>query len=255
MNGKLTNYKTCNSEIIKKVSKYPNCGKEQSNPFRGHKVLILMGILIVLSIVSSIGNSNISKIAVAFKNISSKCTTKPEVKQRQVQGIATDLGAGTFTVGKDIKEGLYDATPIGGQGNFIVTNTECADLNVDEVLGYIYGTGDSKIRVKLIKDEQIQLEGINKTHFKPVITPFVTEYKTLSLYSGRWVVGQDICKGRYVVTPTSGDGNFIVNSKDGSSKIDEMLGDSGASHLMVNLDNGDVIIISELNQVNFTIQN
>lgn len=182
----------------------------------------------------------------------SNTTDSKTENQRQAQGKATDLGAGTFTVGKDIPQGVYDATPADGQGNFIITNASSMDLDVNSILGTANGMGVSKVRVKLVKDEQIQLQSINKTHFEPVTTQFVTDHKAVSLYSGRFVVGEDIGKGRYTAVPGSGTGNFIVYDKSGVAKTNEILGGNGVKQVTIDLNDGDIVTIVSLNQVNFT---
>lgn len=227
------------------------------------KALAVMGIIITLCVTCvGCGDSSTTKDTSGDKSsksastsTSSKTKTKPEVKQRQVEGKATDLGAGTFTVGKDIPEGLYDVTPADGQGNFTSSNESKMDLAINEILGVSDGMGVSKVRVKLVKDQQIKLESINKTHFEPVTAQFVTDHKAISLYSGRFVVGEDIGKGRYTATPASGGGNFIVTSKDGDGKSNEVLGENGVKQVTVDLSDGDIINISSLNQVNFAPAN
>lgn len=186
---------------------------------------------------------------------STTTANNPPSNQRQAQGKATDLGAGTFTVGKNIPEGLYDVTPADGQGNFIITNAKSMDLNVNSILGTANGMGVSKVRVKLVGDEQIKLESINKTHFEPVTAKLVTDHNAISLYSGRFIVGEDIGKGRYTATSTGGTGNFIIYNKSNIPKTNEILGDSGVKQVTVDLDDGDIITISGLNQVNFAPTN
>jgi len=48
------------------------------------------------------------------------------------------LSAGKYKVGRDIEQGLYDATAVSGQGNFVVSNDY--DLKVNEM----FGVGDSE---------------------------------------------------------------------------------------------------------------
>ncbi|OAA92986.1 zinc ribbon domain-containing protein [Clostridium coskatii] len=262
-NNKMTTCKACGEQIAKGAKKCPHCGKDQRIFFMKHKIISVVIVVIILGCIgSALGGSkqsNTSNNATSStktsnsKNTSQPSTKQQEVKQRQVQGKATDLGAGTFTVGKDIEEGLYDATPVDGSGNFIIQNASEPTLTVNEVLGSADNMGVPKVRVKLVKDEQIQLESINKTHFEPVTAAFVTEYKATSLCSGRWVVGEDIGSGRYVVTPKSGAGNFIVY-KDGSPEVNEVLGQGGVQQVTANLNEGDIITIMSLNQVDFQPQ-
>lgn len=250
----MTTCKACGKEIAKGVHKCPHCGKDQRNFFMKHKIISAVGILVILCAIGGAlgGNgSNTKKQTSTATSSGTKATTKVEVKQRKVEGKATDLGAGTFTVGKDIQAGLYDVTPADGQGNFIITNASSTDLDVNEILGVSNGMGVSKVRTKLVNGEQIQLQSINKTHFEPVTAQFVTDHKALSLYSGRFVVGEDIGKGRYTVATTSGGGNFLVYTH-GLPKVNEILGNNGVKQITVDLKDGDIITISALNQVNFT---
>lgn len=220
---------------------------------------IIAGLMVItsISLFAACGDTKPTATNTSSKQATTetkKEEPKKEVKQRQVQGKATDLGAGTFTVGKDIEEGLYDATPVDGQGNFIIQNAQESDLMVNEILGDPNNMGVSKVRVKLVKDEQIQLSGINKTHFEPVTAAFITEHKAASLHSGRWIVGEDVGSGRYVVTPKAGSGNFIVYKK-GMPKVNEILGANGVKQVTTNLDEGDVITIMSLDGVDFAPQN
>lgn len=258
---KMTNCKACGKEIAKGVNKCPHCGKDQRNFFMKHKIITFILAIVVIAAINSAMNVKKDDKSTAT-NTSSKQTTaetkkeeaKKEVKQRQVQGKAVDLGAGTFTVGKDIEEGLYDATPAEGQGNFIIQNSSKPDLMVNEILGDPSNMGVSKVRVKLVKNEQIQLESINKTHFEPVTVAFSIEHKATALCSGRWVVGEDIGSGRYVATPKGGSGNFIVY-KNGMPKVNEILGDSGVKQVTINLEEGDIVTIMSLNEVDLAPQN
>lgn len=256
---KMTNCKACGKEIAKGVNKCVHCGKDQRNFFMKHKIItVILALIILGSIGSAMGgkkdvttNTNSKQTTTENKEESN---TKKEVKQRQVQGKAGDLGAGTFIVGKDIEEGLYDATPVEGQGNFIIQSQK-PDLMVNEILGNANNMGVSKVRVKLVKDEEIQLASINKAHFEPVTSQFNSEHKAAALWSGRWIVGEDIGSGRYIATPKGGSGNFVVYKTSGMPKVNEILGDNGVKQVTVNLEEGDTIGIMSLNEVDFTPQN
>jgi len=83
---------------------------------------------------------------------------------RQVAGVATDIGTGSFLGGKDVPVGLYDVTPSDGSGNFTVTSSG-GDLRANEVLGDVASLGVSKVRVNILAGDKISLQGINKVHF------------------------------------------------------------------------------------------
>lgn len=182
----------------------------------------------------------------------STSTNSTSTSERQIAGTAIDLGAGTFGGGTNIQVGLYDVTPVDGQGNFIV-HSSTGDLKVNEILDDTLSIGVAKVRVAISDGDEIQLISINKTHFEPVTTPFVTTVQEVYLYSGKWVVGEDIAAGSYKATASSGSGNFIVYDKNGMLITNEILGGSmGVAEVTVNLQDGDVIEIDSINQVDLT---
>ncbi|MFC0906371.1 hypothetical protein ACFHWD_16980 [Clostridium sp. MT-14] len=179
-----------------------------------------------------------------------------EESKRVVAGTATDLSTGTFTGGKDVQAGLYDATPVEGQGNFTVNGSD-GSLKINEILGAANGMGVSKVRVEIADGDKIQLQGINKAHFEPVTTPFVTKAQQLSLYSGVWKAGEDIAVGRYKAVPASGSGNFVVYDKSGMPKVNEILGGSagGVNEVTFDVEEGDIVNIAGMSQANITPAN
>lgn len=213
-------------------------------------------VLVVILIIIIIPKGGKSSQPASTKPISNTASTssntasqpKPAEKQRQVTGKATNLGAGTFTGGKDIPVGLYDVTPVSGMGNFTV-NSSSGDLTVNEVLGKSSGLGVLKVRVKISNDDKIQLQSINKTHFEPVTAPFVKSVQKVKLYCGIWTVGEDIAAGRYKASTPSGAGNFVVYDNSGLPGTNEILGTGGVKEVTVDLENGNTINISSLDEV------
>lgn len=179
-----------------------------------------------------------------------------EKSKRNVQGKAIDLGAGTFTAGTDIEPGIYDATSLKGQGNFVVKNSN-GKLTTNEILGN-GELGSKKVRVVIADGDNITISGINRTHFEPVTTPLIKEKKEVVLYSGYWVVGQDIGAGRYKAgNNLSKSSNFIINGKSGKLKTNEIIsssGDLGVAEVTVTLEDGDLINIRSSNGIKFTPQ-
>lgn len=209
--------------------------------------------------VIAFGGSAVLSDSVVSSIINGAATVSPSQGERQIFGTAKDLSAGTFTGGKDIQAGLYDVTPVEGNGNFIVEGNDWK-LYTNEILGMEYGLGVEKVRANIQNGDNIRLEGISKAHFEPVTTPFVTKVNQLFLYSGTWKVGEDIAAGRYRASVSNGTGNFIIYGTDDLLKINEILNansdvDMGVKETTVNLDKGDIIKISSLNQVEFTPSN
>ena len=225
-------------------------------------VIGIVGTVVVIIIFASIGlalssttapSNSTAQVSSTSKNSSQTPTPKP-VPTRQPKGTATTLGAGSFTGGTDVADGLYDVTTAAGQsGNFMVSGTD----TYNEILGRNDAGGVDKIRVNISDGDQIQISSLSTVIFTPVTSAFVTNYGAASLYAGTFVVGQDIGAGRYTVTPGSGEsGNFMV---DGSDSYNEILGSDPTygqvPSLTVNLADGDTITISGLDQVNFAPAN
>lgn len=239
-----------------------NKSKKSGNWFKRHKVAtVVLGIILLMVIISSASSGNKSPTATtadssqstAKSSTSAPAPAKPAV--RQVSGTATTLGAGTFTGGKDVLNGLYDVTPGAGQsGNFMVSGTD----SYNEILGGGSASlGVPKVRVNVSADDQIKISGLSAVTFTPVTTPFVTTHTTVNLYAGTFTVGQDVGAGRYVVTPGARQsGNFMVS---GSDSYNEILGNdtslSEVPSLTVTLTDGDTISLSGLSQVTFTPSN
>ena len=258
--SKMTNCKACGNEIAKGAKICPSCGKDQRNFFMKHKIISAIVILIVLgSIGAATGGSKSNTTVSSTKAVPSSNSTKTDstistatttVKQRQIAGKATDLSTGSFTGGKDIPAGLYDVTSLDGSGNFTIT-ASTGDLNINEILGVADGQGVAKVRTKISDGDKIQLQSINKAHFEPVTTPFITSAQVTNIYSGNWTVGEDIAKGRYIATTPSGGGNFMVYT-GGLSGTNEILGDGGVKQVTVDLNDGDIVTVASLNQVTLT---
>jgi hypothetical protein len=234
---------------------------------RRHFLFPLIGLFVVMTMVlvacgdqtSSSDNTSSTTDTTFTANSSSgntqttQTTPTNTIPTREVTGKATTLGAGTFTGGKDVADGLYDVTTTSGQsGNFIVNGTD----SYNEILGVSDGQGVPKIRVQISDGDQIQISGLNQVIFTPVKEPFVTSHKATTLYAGTFTVGQDIGAGRYVATTSAGSsGNFIVNGTDSYNEILGVSDGQGVSQLTVTLTDGDVITISGLSQVFMTPTN
>lgn len=77
--------------------------------------------------------------------------------------------------------------------------------------------------------------------------------KLTVLNPGNFVVGTDIPQGRYVITSNE-SGNLFINSKDGESYINEILGggELGVESVTTDITEGDTIEISGMDEVTFT---
>lgn len=161
------------------------------------------------------------------------------------------LGAGSFTVGKDVPAGRYVITPGPGQSGNLTGSTPDDPALIDEVLGVEDGLGIPSYTSTLTQGEQIKIDGMSQVIF----TPAVTKLRTV-IGSGDWIAGLDVPLGRYVVTPGTGQsGNFVVYDTDGTPGTDEVLGAAdglGVPSVTVDLTLGQVIYISGIPTVKFT---
>lgn len=214
-------------------------------------ILLAFGALTILSLVACSSNTQIKKTV---------------IKQRQITGKAVDIGSGSFTVGTDIQAGLYDLIPkVGQEGSITVKSKDTSDLSLgctENTLGIIDANnsddnGIPKMRLKLNKGDIVNINGVNKTHFEPVKSPLVgSTPKKISLYQGRFVVGEDIAPGKYTIIGVKGSGS--VNVYD--NKIDstrQVISDQHENVLhfpkqaTITLKNGNPIFIIGIEQVDF----
>ena len=223
--------------------------------------LLAIGAMTVL-----VGCSNSNNIQIS-NQVKKTVPMKEVIKQRQITGKTVDLGAGTFTVGTDIEAGTYDLTPnIGQEGKITVTSPQIeSDISLgctQDTLGFADATnsdnmGISKMRLKLVKGDTIDLNGVNKTQFKPITTPFVSKTpKETFLYAGRFVTGEDIAPGRYKIVATKGNGAVYIYNDNMQSQqlISDQKGDyttNDPKSATITLKNGNPIFITGIEQVDF----
>jgi hypothetical protein len=255
--------------FISNVYETPETTPVKGTLTKTHKMILgITGIVVVLAIISTFSSGSNADNA-AQDTSSSPSTSTPSTSEtttttpaaapkptpppvRQVVGVATTLGAGTFTGGQDVQMGLYDVTPGSGEsGNFFVHGYKSYNelLGADTSMGYV-----PIVRVRIAAGDKVEISGLSTVTFTPVTAPFVTAHAAATLYAGRFTVGEDIGAGRYVVTPGSGEsGNFFVH---GSNSVNELLGgDTSMGYvpsIAVDLTDGDEIEISGLSQVVFT---
>lgn len=228
---------------------------------------IIIAVVIIIAIVGSGPNDSkpaeLSSNTAVSDNLPSEIENKQEDKQNDKSeiskpesssfvntAVATELFAGEFIVGKDIKPGRYVITCKSGSGNLIVYDG--GKLYINEILTSPFEKslrlGVTKIEVDLKEGQVIKISGLNNVSFEPA----VIEQKT-TLPSGYHLVGRDVPAGNYIATAPQGSGNFIVYDKNGMPKVNEILGkdDFGLSveKIKFSVKNGDVIYISGIEVV------
>lgn len=196
-------------------------------------------------------SSKVEKTSSA-KSSSSKQSTSASSKSSAPANTAKEvtLNTGEWTVGTDIQPGRYTITPVSGSGNLTSTGSgQGTDIN--EILGQDDGMGVASVTTDLTRGEKVKLDGIPQAKFSPVVSR--NSANTTALSTGTWIVGKDLKAGRYNVSPDSGQsGNFTV---DGSTSVNEILGDGGTSKVTMTVENGDVINVSGMTGVQLSPYN
>ena len=159
---------------------------------------------------------------------------------------AVTLGAGSWTVGKDIQPGRYVIAAVSGTGNLSSTGAQDS-MDINEILDASGADGIKSYTDDLTSGMVVKIDGIDSTSFTPATTS-----ESTSLTTGNWTVGIDIPAGSYTATPTdaSQSGNFVVYV-NGAADTNEILGSDGVKSVHVSLGDGDVVSISTLSGVNF----
>ncbi|MBC2167804.1 hypothetical protein HCB26_14600 [Listeria booriae] len=222
------------------------------------KIWVWAIIIIVVIVAANIGGGDDSKESTATKE-TTKATTQ-EIKKESSPSknktpkkklpypetaVQTTLGAGTFSIGDDIKEGRYTIHTNESSGNI------SSGMGLNEILG-----ADSSIAVNDVvttfKDgEELQIQGLNNVTFTPKVASTLPDKPTLTKFnSGTYYVGVDILEGKYIVSTNDTSGNFNVGLN-----VNEILGTDASlatNNIQVNLKDGDEIQLAGLNNTTFT---
>lgn len=159
----------------------------------------------------------------------------------------TELNTGSFMVGTDIPKGRYVITGDGSGNLFIYDSAGIPYIN--EILGG-GDLGVETVTTDIAEGDKIEISGINKVTF----TPAETKVSEATLTTGNWIVGIDILPGRYDAESSKGNGNFFVYDKNGIPVVNEILGggDIGVEKVTIDLEEGNMISISGMNEVRFS---
>lgn len=159
----------------------------------------------------------------------------------------TELNTGSFMVGTDIPKGRYVITGDGSGNLFVYDSAGLPYIN--EILGG-GDLGVETVTTDIAEGDKIEISGIDKVTF----TPAETKVSEGTLTTGNWIVGIDILPGRYDAVSSKGNGNFFVYDTYGIPVVNEILGggDIGVEKVTLDLEEGYMISISGMNEVQFT---
>lgn len=171
---------------------------------------------------------------IGFTNVSAK-------------GVQVTLGAGTHTVGEDIKPGRYVIKSLGGSGNLMDNtgdnlNTILSDT-VDNDDGYV-----TSFTTYLKKGHEIEINDMQQVQFTPITKKQRKATKKAvkqgqELNAGNYKVGKDIKAGKYEISAVEGSGNLATDD----AMVNAILGttadsDSGqVTHVSAHLYKGQTL--------------
>lgn len=165
-------------------------------------------------------------------------------------GESTTLGAGTWTVGKDIKPGIYVLTTAAGSGNITSDYSDIDDINI--ILSSSIEDADSEVtnyRAILSKGQEIKIEGLQNVNFQ-VDNP-LGNAGTEKYISGQYIIGVDIKPGRYQIDADLGSGNIMTDDGEVNEILSTDPDENSISSTTVDLTKGQVLS-TDLNRIQLT---
>lgn len=163
------------------------------------------------------------------------------------KGVQVTLGAGTHTVGEDIKPGRYVIKSLGGSGN-LMDNTG-GDVNV--ILSATADNDDSYVSsftTNLKKGHEIEIDDMQQVQFTPITKKQRKATKKAvkkgqELNAGNYKVGKDIKAGKYEISAVEGSGNLqtddgMVNAILGTTTNTDL---GQVTHVSVHLHKGQTL--------------
>ena len=193
--------KECGKELGSKVAKCTECGTDQRNWFMRHKILTVIGAIVVFGIVASLGGEDDQ--ATTSDPDATEVASSSEVdeieSEEEVDDGAAKYGNGTYLVGKDIESGLYKATLTDTFTKMgYIERSKDLNMELDSILANIMLTGDGYVDIK-DTDVAVKLQGVE---ISPVDLKTLEKDIKSEVEGGIYLVGYDIEPGRYKVEVT-----------------------------------------------------
>ncbi|MBS0950376.1 hypothetical protein JK159_08405 [Weissella minor] len=212
-------------------------------------VLILVAILMFFYVIGRLNradeqaqhrSSETHQSVSSKKESSEKSSSSEEANSTdEPVGESTSLGAGTWTVGKDIKPGIYVLTSPSGSGNVDSDPKNYEDTSINIILGA--GDDDQDLtnyRAYLSNGDKVNISGLNTVNFQA--DKSLNNASSDKYISGQYKIGTDIQPGRYKINAVTGSGNLMT---DGS--VNEILStdpeDGEVSSTTVDLEKGETL--------------
>lgn len=245
--------KECQQEISSSAKKCPNCGKDQRNWFRKHKILTFVGAIIIIgSIGSSLGgeeNTTPNTEVTTNNNTDTNNTSKNTETETKKTDTYSD---GKYLVGKDIKSGLYKVTLTDTFTKMgYIERAKDLDMELDNIIANIVLSGDGYVEILdtdvAVKLQGVEIEPIKLEELQPSIKSEATD--------GIYLVGYDLAPGTYKVelTDTVTNMGYVERAKKVSMGMNDIIANEiiqGPSY--VKIQEGDFAV--RLQGVKITLQ-
>jgi predicted RNase H-like nuclease (RuvC/YqgF family) len=174
------------------------------------KWFIIAGVILVLSIVYSIGNgaakADIDGVKVNYEEL----TAKIKAKEKELESINAEI--------KEVDTKLADSKMEFDKAMEVIANKDEAQSMIDEIKKEV-GARQNEIKFldSQIKEKQNELNTvIGKVKEK--------DSQPIVLSAGQYFVGKDIPIGRYKAVANGGSGNFVVYSASNDLMVNTILG-------------------------------
>ncbi|QIL49899.1 hypothetical protein G7084_00295 [Weissella coleopterorum] len=230
----------------------------QQKPFYKRVWFWILAIIVLIVIGANMGSDSddkstesSSESTSSVNKVSSSNSTASD-EDSIPTGESTTLTAGTWTVGKDIKPGIYVLTTPTGSGNVSSENSKSDDINI--ILSSTMEDSDLDVtnyRAILSDGQEIKIEGLQNVNFQ--VDKPLGNVGTEKYISGQYIIGADIKPGRYKIDADLGSGNIMTDDGELNEILSTNPEDDEISSTTVNFTKGQVLS-TDLNRIQLTQQ-
>ena len=166
--------------------------------------LVIIIIILLIALLNSSSNNTVTSTTTSVQTQNNTPQNTNSNAPKVPQGSEVTLGTGHYTVGKQIKSGLYNIYILKGQGSIDITAADGENILSPSISAHPNPNPQNqfsvnKIRIFLGTGDKISLQGVSEVKFKPTTLGNITTPKKVTLYTGAWVVGKDIAPGKYII--------------------------------------------------------
>ncbi|NCB53137.1 MAG: zinc ribbon domain-containing protein [Clostridia bacterium] len=232
---KMTNCKTCGSQIAKNAKTCPSCGAKNRKPIYKRAWFWILAIIVLFVFISSLGNKDATPDKAAGDQISTdqssaaSDTSEPDIWSE----------GGTYKVGTDIPAGEYLVVNTG-YGCYIEVSKDSSGT-FDSIISNENITKRGYINV--LDGQYLEITG-GKFAAVSDVAPYKPEVEN-TYPEGMYLVGKDISAGEYLVICNNGSGCYVETSKDSYGTFDSIIAnDNTYTRTYVSVSEGQYLTVT-----------